>query len=283
LSRLPGRRRIIGEDRPIGNVSRPRQIVALGGGGFSDEPDNPLLDDFVLALTGRSCPRVCFLPTASGDAAGYVQAFYRAFPATRAEATHVALVRRTVVDLRAFVLEQDVVYVGGGNTANMLAIWRVHGLDAVLREAWERGVVLCGISAGGICWFEAGLTDSFGPDLQPLPDGLGILPGSFCPHYDGEVGRRPAYQAAVAAGLPDGYAADDGAALHYVDRDLREIVSSRSDARVYRVSAIGAFVAEVALRPRYLSALKPPGRRTGRSPSRTRSAGRTDARPARGA
>jgi len=136
----------------------------------------------------------------------------------------------------------------------MLAVWRVHGLDTILREAWERGVVLCGISAGGMCWFEESLTDSFGLALRPLRDGLGLLPGSFCPHYDVEPGRRAAYHAAIAAGLADGHAADDGVALHYVDGQLREIVSSRPSARAYRVSRQDSRPSEVELHPRYLGA-----------------------------
>ena len=268
-----------GDDR-IGTTPRPRQIVALGGGGFSDEPDNPLLDDFALSLTGRSRPRICFLPTASGDSKGYVEAFYRAFPATRAEATHLPLFRRAVADLGAFVQQQDLIYVGGGNTANMLAVWRVHGLDAILREAWSRGVVLCGISAGGMCWFEEGLTDSFGLDVKPLRDGFGLLSGSFCPHYDSEAGRRAAYRAAIASGLRDGYAADDGVALHYVDGQVREVVSSRPAARAYRVARAESGVVEVELRPRYLGALS--SAEAGTAPPRndSGSADRTIARPA---
>jgi peptidase E len=224
----------------------------MGGGGFSSEPDNTLLDDFILGLTGRVRPRVCFLPTASGDSKGYVDAFYAAFPAERAEATHLPLFRREVPDLASFVRRQDVVYVGGGNTANMLAVWRIHGLDAILREAWALGIVLCGVSAGGMCWFEAGLTDSFGLRLQPLHDGLGMLAGSFCPHYDSEVGRRAAYQSAIATGLCEGYAADDGVALHYVDGQLREVVSSRPGARAYRVSKAHSGVVVVERRAWYL-------------------------------
>jgi peptidase E len=162
----------------------------------------------------------------------------------------------------------------------MLAVWRAHGLDAILREAWSRGVVLCGISAGGMCWFEAGLTDSFGLDVQPLRDGLGLLSGSFCPHYDSEAGRRTAYQAAIASGLHDGYAADDGVALHYVDGQLREIVSSRPAARAYRVGRAESGVVEVELRPRYLGALN--SAEPGTAPSRpdSGSADRMVARPA---
>lgn len=233
-----------------------RHIVALGGGGFSEEPGNLLLDNFILDLildlTGKTRPRVCFVPTASGDAAGYVQRFSDAFPAGRAQATHLPLFQRTVPDLRAFVLAQDVIYVGGGNTASLLAVWRAHGLDAVLREAWKAGVVLCGISAGALCWFEGGSTDSFGGGLSPLRDGLGLLPGSFCPHYDSETERRVTYQAFVLGGLPDGYAADDGAGLHFVGTELREAVSSRPDARAYRVERRGTGVTEAPLPTRFL-------------------------------
>lgn len=209
----------------------------MGGGGFSMEPGNPLLDDFVLSLTGKPRPKVCFVPTASGDADGYVVRFHNAFRPERAEATHLSLFQRDIADLRGFALGQDVLYVGGGATANMLAVWRVHGLDAILREAWEAGVVLCGVSAGMVCWFDSAVTDSFGP-LAPMQDGLGLITGSACPHYDGEPARRPTYQRAIASGaLAPGVAADDGAALHYAGDTLAEVVSSRPSARAYRVTA----------------------------------------------
>ena len=207
----------------------------MGGGGFSMEPDNPLLDRFVLSLARSERPRVCFLPTASGDPESYVAGFYRAFSAFDCRPSDLTLFARKVVDLRAFVLEQDVIYVGGGSTANLLAVWRVHGLDAILREAWEAGVVLCGISAGMNCWFEQSVTDSFGA-LAALDDGLGLLAGSACPHYDGEGERRPAYLRMVEAGeLDGGWAADDGAALVFSGTELEEVVASRSAARAYRV------------------------------------------------
>lgn len=216
-----------------------RTIVAMGGGGFSMEPDVPLLDDFILHLARkqrrRQRPRVCFVGTASGDSEAYLAGFYAAF-ARRSEATHLALFDRKVGDVEAFLLEQDVVYVGGGNTANMLAVWRVHGVDRALTRAWESGVVLAGISAGSNCWFECSTTDSFGP-LAALRDGLGLLPGSHTPHYDGEPARRPTFQRLVASGeLPPGLAADDGAALVFDGRELREVVASRPGARGYRVA-----------------------------------------------
>jgi dipeptidase E len=233
-------------------VGTPRTIIAMGGGGFSMEPDNPLLDDFILSQANAARPRVCFLPTASGDADGYIVGFYTAFT-SRAEASHLRLFYRTREDIEALLLGQDIIYVGGGNTENMLAIWRTHGLDRILRAAWEAGVVLAGLSAGSICWFEAGTTDSFGPDLDVLTDGLGFLAGSHCPHYDGEVQRRPKYHRLVADGrLPAGYAADDGAALVFDGTKLREVVASRPEATAYRVEAVEGVARETRLPARYL-------------------------------
>lgn len=216
-----------------------RTIVAMGGGGFSMEPDNALLDDHVLDVARtarrRERPRICFLPTASGDSPDYLASFYAAF-ARRAEATHLALFRRTVDDIEGLLLDQDVVYVGGGNTENMLAIWRVHGVDRALRRAWEAGVVMAGLSAGSLCWFESGTTDAFGSGLATLTGGLGFIPGSHAPHYDGEATRRPHYQQLVADGvLPAGFAADDGAALVFRGTELAEVVATGPGARAYRV------------------------------------------------
>ena len=210
-----------------------RHLVALGGGGFSDGA-TPLLDDFVLGLAGAKRPRICFLGTATGDSPEYAVKFYAAFR-ERAQPAHLELFGRPRRDIRDFLLSHDVVYVGGGNTANMLAIWRVHGVDAILREAWERGIVLAGISAGSICWFEGGVTDSFGDELAPLLC-LGFLPGSNCPHYDSEPERRPTYRRLVDGGeLPPGLAADDGVALHFVGTELAEAVGERPGAGAFRV------------------------------------------------
>jgi dipeptidase E len=229
-----------------------RQIVALGGGGFSME-NRPQLDDFVLGLARRrGKPRICFIGTASGDSDTYVRRFFEAFPPSRAVATHLRFFERTVCDLRAFVLEQDVIYVGGGSTANLLAVWRLHGLDRALREAWRRGVVMAGISAGAICWFEDGITDSFGMPFRALNDGMGFLRGGFCPHYDGESARQAILRRLVARGLPPTFAVDDGAALHFVGTRLKEAVSSRSNARARRVHLRGGKVVEDELKVRYL-------------------------------
>jgi peptidase E len=211
-------------------------FVVMAGGGFSLEPDDPRADAYVLALARRDPPRVCFVPTASGDAPTYLVAFYRAFTTHHdCRPADLALSERTLADLEPFLLEQDVIYVGGGSTANLLAVWRVHGLPAILRRALDRGAVLAGISAGMNCWFEASTTDSFGP-LAPLHDGLGMLSGSACPHYDGEPGRRPLFHRLVAGGFPAGVAADEGAALRYTaGGELVEAVTTRRSARAYRV------------------------------------------------
>jgi dipeptidase E len=227
----------------------------MGGNDFGP-PDNGLVDDHVIALAqaqrGRARPRVCFVGTASGDSRDYLASFYAMF-ARRSEATHLGLFDRSVGDLERFVLEQDMILVGGGNTANMLAIWRVHGLDRVLARAWAEGIVLAGSSAGANCWFEASTTDSFG-GLAPLADGLGFVPGSFSPHYDGEPMRRPTFRRLVGDGtLPDGYAADDGAALVFRGTELVEVVASRSGAQGYRVVHGGdAEALETPLPARYL-------------------------------
>jgi peptidase E len=212
-----------------------RTIVAIGGGGFGRDPYDPRLDDYLLSLVDSDRPRVSFLPQASAECKDYVARFFHAY-ARRADASWVSLFDRRVLDLRAELLGQDMIFVGGGNTANMLAIWRVHGVDEILREAWESGIVLCGVSAGAICWFESSVTDSFGLQLDALPDGLSFLPGSFCPHYDGEERRRPVYRELISSGrLPPGVAADDCVAVRYAGRDLAEVVSTSPTASAWRL------------------------------------------------
>ena len=237
----------------MGETLRVPTIVAMGGGGFMQEPDNPLLDDFILSLAGVDRPRMCLLPTALGDSDRLIALYHGVFQERPVDAHHLTLFGAPRTDIRAFLLSQDVIYVGGGNTVNMLAVWRIHGVDRILREAWQAGVVLAGLSAGMICWFEAGVTDSFGP-LAPLRDGLGLLPGSACPHYDSEEHRRPSYHRYVQDGLPPGFAADDGAALVFRGAGEPECVSSRPAAQCYRVAMRGDEVVETPLATRYLGA-----------------------------
>ena len=227
----------------------------MGGGGFSPDGQRSPLDDFLLELTGRDRPRVCFIPTASGDDPTYVAAFYRAYAGV-AEASDLPLFARRAGSVLELLKRQDLIYVGGGNTANLLALWRVHGVDIALREAFGRGTILAGLSAGAICWFEGGSTDSFGP-LAPLHDGLGLLAGSFCPHYDGEPERRPTLPRFLAAGLPAGFACDDGAALHFRGGELLEAVSAHPGAGAYRVSWRDGVLVEVRLAVRRLTDRRP--------------------------
>lgn len=230
-----------------------RQLIVLGGGGFLMEKSRAL-DRYFLAATGRATPRICFVGTASGDAESARYKFYEAMAGLDCRATHLSLVQPPTADLASFVMEQDAIFVGGGNTRSLLALWREWQLDVALRAAYERGVVMGGISAGMICWFECGITDSVPGALSPLP-GLGWLPGTACPHYDGEVERRPTFHRLLADGrIPPGHAADDGAALHFVDESLAHVVTSRADARAYRLTRDGDRVVETPLAHRLLPA-----------------------------
>jgi dipeptidase E len=223
----------------------PRQIVAFGGGGFSMESGNPLLDDYVLGLTGAERPRVCFLPSASGDADHYIVRFYRAFSAHRCEATHISLFRREQgpEDLRAHLLSQDLIYVGGGSVVSLLGVWRAHGIDQILREAWEAGVILCGLSAGSLCWFAEAVTGFHGAPKRL--EGLGLLPFSNCVHYEPKSKRRESYHDFLREGMCPGYAAEDGAALHFTGTELSRVVASRPEARGYRLDVAGQRVVEM--------------------------------------
>jgi peptidase E len=237
---------------PRVTTTPPRRIVGLGGGGFSRFGRYSKLDDYILELTQKDSPRILYLGTAGGDSDPHIVLFYEAF-AGRARPTHLKLFGTpSRSDWRPLIREQDVIYVGGGNTANMLAIWRVHGMDQALREAWDDGVVLCGVSAGMNCWFECSVTDSFGLELADLRDGLGFLPGSVCPHYDGEEKRRPVYQQLVTAGLPAGFAVEDSAAVFFQETALQEVVAEVEGRRAYRVELVEEKVVETPLPSRSL-------------------------------
>lgn len=216
-----------------------RLIFAMGGGGFTMEPANPLLDDFVLSLADAREPRILFLPTASGDPASQINAFKERFSERACVAEHLSLfhLRQSTRPLRQIVLEQDIVYVGGGSMRNLLALWRAHQLDRLLVEAWQRGTVLAGLSAGAMCWFQGGVSRSSGPP-EPIA-GLGVLPGSLTVHADGEPERLPVWLAAVRDGaLPGGWALDDGVGLLFRDQRVERAVGSRPGAGAQRVDAI---------------------------------------------
>jgi peptidase E len=229
-----------------------KQIIALGGGGFSTEPDNSLLDQYILDQARSAKPNICFLGTASGDAENYLFRFYMSFLKLECNPTHLSLFKLPTNDLEAFLLDADVIYVGGGNTKSLLALWKEWKLDIYLRHAWQNGIVLAGISAGSICWFEEGVSDYFPNELNRL-ECLGFLKGSNCPHYDREAMRRPGYQNLVLNGsIAAGIAAEDGVALHYIGTKLEKVVSSRPNVKAYYVRRKSNQVEEVAIATNYL-------------------------------
>ncbi len=209
---------------------------------------SPLLDDYILDICGKECPKICFVPTASGDSEGYTLRFYRRFGQANCNPTDLQLFEREITDIEAFACSQDIIYVGGGNTANMLAVWHVHGFDSALRKALSSGTVLAGLSAGSLCWFESGLTDSFGKEMKEI-NCLRFLPGSYCPHYDSEKQRQLSYQSLVERGMVGGYAVDDGVGLHFINGHLHKVVSSRTHAKAYRVESLKGRAVETPITP----------------------------------
>ncbi len=224
------------------------EIVAIGGAAFSGEPANLALDQYVLDQTGKANPKALLIATARGDDAAYIAKFYAAYTALGARPSHLPFFERTP-ELRELVLSQDVVFVGGGNTKSMLAVWHEWGLPEILKEASGSGVVLAGVSAGAICWFEQGITDSWADRLRPLAC-LGWLPGSCCPHYDGEVERRPAYHSLLIGGhVKPGYAIDDGVAAHFSGGRLKCVLSKKAGSSAYYVSVDAGNLKEDVLMP----------------------------------
>ena len=254
--------------------SPERRILALGGGGFTCGSSDAALDDLVLELAGKRDPRICFLPTASGDPSEQIARFYSTYGDRPCEPSHLSLFRLpdNPVPLAEFLAGQDVVYVGGGSMRNMLAVWRVHNLDAILAACWRRGIVLAGLSAGAMCWFASGVTRSSG---RPEPAGaLRLLPGSLSVHRDTQPERLAVYRDAVARGvLPGGWALDDGVGLVFAEREVERVVSARAGRIALRVAAGGEQVVE----PELLSVPEPPvpaDIREWRAEASARSAGR---------
>jgi dipeptidase E len=233
---------------------KPKQIIPIGGGGFYRDPENLELEKYIIRQAGEESPRVAFVPTASGEPDHYVASFYSAFLKLGCRPSVLTFFKRTP-DVRSFLLNQDIIYVGGGNTKSLLAVWHDWGVAEILHEGWESGIVLTGVSAGAICWFEQGLTDSFADGLRPV-NCLGLLPGSCCPHYDGEAQRRPSYHRLLASGeISTGVAIEDWTGVHYINTDIHRVITSKRGARAYSMRSAHGSVQEVPLSTEHLAEL----------------------------
>lgn len=233
------------------------QIIALGGGGFSDQPDNPMLDEYILLQANKAKPKILFLPTAGGDHEDYIAKFYTAYKKLNCKPSHLALTKKTIPykKLEQLVLSQDVIFVGGGSPRFLMQVWRKCGMDRIIKKAWKEGVVLSGMSAGAICWYEDGFKNPK-DDVFRRISCLGFLEGSFCPHYDKRGELRTAYRKMIASNeINAGYGVQDGVALHYIGTELKYIVSSEPNAKAYHVKKAGFRVTEKELKPTYLGIL----------------------------
>jgi dipeptidase E len=228
-----------------------RQFVLWGGFPMVDH--RLLAERYLLSLTKKKSPKICFVPTASGDSEFYCARFLRRFSKLSCEPSVLALFQLSIRNIEKHILDQDLLFVGGGNTLNMLAIWRARDLNAVFLEALNQGSILSGVSAGSICWFESGLSDSVAAgDFRPLAC-LGFLAGSNCPHYDGEPGRQKIFRNLIAKKeIQDGFAADDGVGLHFVEGKFVEAVSLLRSAKAYRVVSSNGKAKQTTIEPRLL-------------------------------
>ena len=215
-----------------------RQIIAIGGSAFGGQANNYKMERYLIAQTQKAHPTVCFLGQASAESPEYTLQFYQNFSALETKPSTISLFGRVTSDWKSKILAQDLIFVGGGNTRSMLALWREWEMDLLLKQAYEQGTVLCGSSAGAICWFAQCVTDSIWP-LGTL-NGLGFLNGSCCPHYDSEAERRPTYLHKVGTGeISPGIALEDYTAAHFIQGHLERVISSKSKAKAYRVTMTG--------------------------------------------
>ena len=215
-----------------------RQVIAIGGGGFGRTQESNLIEQYILDQTSKKKPKICFIPTATGDLDSYIVNFYSVFTKLKCEPSHISFFKRTI-DLQAHIQKQDTIFVGGGNTKSMLAVWRDWGLDLILKDAYDRGVVMSGVSAGAICWFEGGLTDSWASDLKMM-ECMNFIPGNCAPHYDEEPERRPATKRFLENKSIDFmYGIEGGAALHFVDEIPNSTIQFKKNKYAYKVTLDG--------------------------------------------
>ncbi len=215
-----------------------RQVIAIGGGGFGRTQESNLIEQYILDQTSKTKPKICFIPTATGDLDSYIVNFYSVFTRLKCEPSHISFFKRTI-DLQAHIQKQDAIFVGGGNTKSMLAVWRDWGLDLILKDAYDQGVVMSGVSAGAICWFEGGLTDSWASDLKMM-ECMNFIPGNCAPHYDEEPERRPATKQFLENKSIDFmYGIEGGAALHFVDEIPNSTIQFKKNKYAYKVTLDG--------------------------------------------
>ncbi len=216
-------------------MPRPRNIIAIGGGGFGANPGQGIIEKYILKQANKKTPRICFIPTATGDNEAYKVNFYSTFTNLDCHPSHLDFFKRTP-NLNDLILEQDVIFVGGGNTKSMLAVWKEWGLGKILKKAYHNGVVMSGVSAGAICWFQNGITDSWASDLKLMPC-LNFTKGTCCPHYDEEPERKPAVKKLLLLKkIKEVYALEGGSALHIKDDKIFKSVSFRKKKNSYQVS-----------------------------------------------
>ncbi len=212
-----------------------RQIIAIGGGGFGRNPGVGIIEKYILDQSKKSNPNICFIPTATGDDASYKDSYYSTFEKQNCNPTHLDFFKRTP-DLKKLISDQDIIFVGGGNTKSMLAVWKDWSLDRILKEAYDSGVIMCGVSAGAICWFERGITDSWAEDLRVM-DCLGFIDGACCPHYDEEPERKPFVTESLSSGdLEACYSIEGGCALHFIDEQPFKSVAFEKNKNAYFVT-----------------------------------------------
>ena len=220
-----------------------RQVIAIGGGGFGRTQESNLIEQYILDQTSKTKPKICFIPTATGDLDSYIVNFYSVFTKLKCEPSHISFFKRTI-DLQAHIQKQDAIFVGGGNTKSMLAVWRDWGLDLILKDAYDRGVVMSGVSAGAICWFEGGLTDSWASDLKMM-ECMNFIPGNCAPHYDEEPERRPATKRFLENKSIDFmYGIEGGAALHFIDEIPNSTIQFKKNKNAYKVTLDGDNILE---------------------------------------
>jgi len=232
-------------------LKKPGQIVALGGGMFSMEPDNGMLDKYILNLVPKKRPKICFFGTASNDGKEYREMFYEFFNNMKCEPSHLSF-HEPPDDIEKFILDKDIIHVGGGNTRFIIETWKKYGVDKIMKKAWNSGVILTGMSAGAICWFDDGITNPSPGVLTRLPC-LGLLKGSFCPHYDDKVELRESFHKLILDGvIENGIGAEDGAAVHYIGNEILRVVTSRPGVTAYEVKKIRNKIVETPLESVFL-------------------------------